>query len=190
MYLAMSHGVASALLAHSVVRPLLNECARGAEHKDSGNRSLREARAAATAEANRLKSEFLANMSHELRTPLNAVIGFSQVLVDGKAGSLNPQQREFVNDILASGEHLLQLINDVLDLAKIEAGKMQLEPETFSARKAIDEVCTIMRPMALKRHVMINIEASSNGDLVTLDQRKFKQVLYNLLSNAVKFSHE
>src|SRR2546427_6273177 len=129
-------------------------------------------------------------MSHELRTPLNAVIGFSQVLVDGKAGSLNPQQREFVNDILASGEHLLQLINDVLDLAKIEAGKMQLEPETFSARKAIDEVCTIMRPMALKRHVMINIEASSNGDLVTLDQRKFKQVLYNLLSNAVKFSHE
>jgi PAS domain S-box-containing protein len=141
-------------------------------------------------EANRLKSEFLANMSHELRTPLNAVIGFAELLVDGRVGPLNADQKEFLSDILTSGQHLLQLINDVLDLAKIEAGKMALEPEVFSVRKVTDEVCALMRPAALKRNIMISIEASSKQDLATLDQRKFKQVLYNLLSNAVKFSHD
>ena len=141
-------------------------------------------------EANRLKSEFLANMSHELRTPLNAIIGFAEVLVDGKAGALSSLQHEFVNDILTSGQHLFQLINDVLDLAKIEAGKMMLAPETFSVRKVIDEVCAIMRPLALKRNITIQVEAALSVDLVTLDQLKFKQVLYNLLSNAVKFSHD
>jgi PAS domain S-box-containing protein len=141
-------------------------------------------------EANRLKSEFLANMSHELRTPLNAVIGFAEVLIDGKAGALNPDQREYLNDILTSGQHLLQLINDVLDLAKIEAGKMELSPEPFSVKTAADEVCTIMRPIAAKRHVIIAIESPEVEDTVNLDLRKFKQVLYNLLSNAVKFSHE
>jgi PAS domain S-box-containing protein len=139
-------------------------------------------------EANRLKSEFLANMSHELRTPLNAVIGFAEILIDGKAGALNDNQREFLGDILTSGQHLLQLINDVLDLAKIEAGKMELDLETFPLRKVIDEVCAIMRPTALKRRILINIEQTSPVETVTLDQRKFKQVLYNLLSNAVKFS--
>ena len=141
-------------------------------------------------EANRLKSEFLANMSHELRTPLNAVIGFAELLVDGRVGPLNADQKEFLSDILTSGQHLLQLINDVLDLAKIEAGKMELEPEMFSVKKVTDEVCALMRPAALKRNIMISIEASSNRDMATLDQRKFKQVLYNLLSNAVKFSHD
>jgi protein-histidine pros-kinase len=141
-------------------------------------------------EANRLKSEFLANMSHELRTPLNAVIGFAEILVDGRVGPLNPNQKEFLSDILTSGQHLLQLINDVLDLAKIEAGKMELEPETFSIKRITEEVCALMKPVASKRNIMINIEASSNHDAVTLDQRKFKQVLYNLLSNAVKFSHD
>ena len=139
-------------------------------------------------EANRLKSEFLANMSHELRTPLNAVIGFAEILVDGKVGAVNDDQREFLGDILTSGQHLLQLINDVLDLAKIEAGKMELELETFPLRKVIDEVCAIMRPTALKRRILIDIEQTSPVETVTLDQRKFKQVLYNLLSNAVKFS--
>ncbi|MGH7855111.1 MAG: ATP-binding protein [Candidatus Binatia bacterium] len=141
-------------------------------------------------EANRLKSEFLANMSHELRTPLNAVIGFAEVLVDGKAGPLNAEQREYLNDILTSGQHLLQLINDVLDLAKIEAGRMELYPEAFSLKTVADEVCTIMRPIAAKRNITINLQAADNADLVTLDLRKLKQVLYNLLSNAVKFSHE
>jgi PAS domain S-box-containing protein len=141
-------------------------------------------------EANRLKSEFLANMSHELRTPLNAVIGFAEVLVDGKAGAINSDQQEFLNDILSSGRHLLQLINDVLDLAKIEAGKMELDPETFSIKKAAEEVCTVMKPLALNRHIAINVEAAPHADLVTLDHRKFKQILFNLLSNAVKFSRD
>jgi len=141
-------------------------------------------------EANRLKSEFLANMSHELRTPLNAVIGFSEVLIDGKAGPTNPVQQEYLNDILTSGQHLLQLINDVLDLAKIEAGKMDLKPETFSMKMIIDEVCAVMRPIATKRNITILVEDTAQVDIVTLDQLKFKQVLYNLLSNAVKFSYD
>jgi PAS domain S-box-containing protein len=141
-------------------------------------------------EANRLKSEFLANMSHELRTPMNAVIGFSQLLVDGKAGSLTTDQREYINDILTSGQHLLQLINDVLDLAKIEAGKMELEPETFSVKEVADEVCAVMRTAAAQRNVKIQVDGCPDADRVTLDHRKFKQVLYNLLSNAVKFSHD
>jgi PAS domain S-box-containing protein len=141
-------------------------------------------------EANRLKSEFLANMSHELRTPLNAVIGFAEVLIDGKAGALNQDQREYLNDILTSGQHLLQLINDVLDLAKIEAGRMELYPEAFSIKTVADEVCTIMRQIAAKRYITIALEAPPAEDTVNLDLRKFKQVLYNLLSNAVKFSHE
>ena len=141
-------------------------------------------------EANRLKSEFLANMSHELRTPLNAVIGFAEVLIDGKAGPTNPVQQEYLNDILTSGQHLLQLINDVLDLAKIEAGKMELNPETFSMKKIVDEVSAIMRPIASKRNITIIVEASAQVDIVTLDQLKIKQVLYNLLSNAVKFSYD
>jgi PAS domain S-box-containing protein len=141
-------------------------------------------------EANRLKSEFLANMSHELRTPLNAIIGFAEVLVDGKAGPVNAEQCEYLNDILTSGHHLLQLINDVLDLAKIEAGKMELYPEPFSLKTVADEVCAIMRPIAAKRNVTIDLRAADNADTVTLDLRKVKQVLYNLLSNAVKFSHE
>jgi PAS domain S-box-containing protein len=141
-------------------------------------------------EANRLKSEFLANMSHELRTPLNAVIGFAELLVDGKAGPLTTEQKEYLNDIATSGHHLLQLINDVLDLAKIEAGRMELDPETFSIKSAADEVCTIMRPFALKKNITINLEVADPVDAVTLDLRKLKQMLYNLLSNAIKFSHE
>src|SRR5258706_8573082 len=141
-------------------------------------------------EANRLKSEFLANMSHELRTPMNAVIGFSQLLVDGKTGPRTADQSEHINDILTSGQHLLQLINDVLDLAKIEAGKMDLEPETFSVKEAADEVCAVMRTVASQRNVKIQVKGLANADKVTLDHRKFKQVLYNLLSNAVKFSHD
>ena len=129
-------------------------------------------------------------MSNELRTPLNAVIGFAEVLIDGKAGALNAEQREYLGDILASGHHLLQLINDVLDLAKIEAGRMELYPEPFSLKTAADEVCTIMRPIAAKRYITITIDSPPAAATVNLDLRKFKQVLYNLLSNAVKFSHE
>ena len=140
-------------------------------------------------EANRLKSEFLANMSHELRTPLNGIIGFSEFLIDGKTGALTPKQSEYITDILNSGQHLLQLINNVLDLAKVEAGKMELHPETFSIRKAIEEVCSVVAPMAQTKDLAIRSEVDPAIDKVTLDQQKFKQILYNLLSNAVKFTN-
>jgi len=141
-------------------------------------------------EANRLKSEFLANMSHELRTPLNGIIGFSEFLVDEKPGKLNDKQKEYLNDILNGGRHLLQLINDVLDLSKVEAGRMELYPETFSLSKAVDEVCSVISPLAKKKGITIRKDIAPGIKSVTLDQQKFKQVLYNLLSNAVKFSND
>jgi len=141
-------------------------------------------------EANRLKSEFLANMSHELRTPLNGVIGFSEFLIDGKAGEMNDQQREYLDDVLKSGKHLLHLINDVLDLAKVESGRMDLVPETFSMKKTLDEVCAIVRPIARKKNITIRTTVEPGVETVTLDLQKFRQILYNLLSNAVKFTNE
>jgi len=140
--------------------------------------------------ANRMKSEFLANMSHELRTPLNGIIGFSEFLVDEKPGQLNAKQKEYLNDILNSGRHLLQVINDVLDLSKVEAGKMDLLPETFALPKAVEEVCSVVSQMAERKRIAICRKfAPSIGD-VTLDRQKFKQVLLNLLSNAVKFTDD
>ena len=141
-------------------------------------------------EASRLKSEFLANMSHELRTPLNGIIGFSELLVDEKAGPLNARQKGYLDDVLASGRHLLQLINDVLDLSKVEAGKMHLVREDFAPAKAIAEVCAIVAPMARKKGVAIRQQVSPALASVSLDPQRFKQMLYNLLSNAVKFSHD
>jgi protein-histidine pros-kinase len=152
------------------------------------NEKLQE-QARVAQEASRLKSEFLSNMSHELRTPLNAVIGFSEFLMDEKAGPLNQRQREFLNDVLQSGRHLLQLINDVLDLAKVEADRMELFPELFSVPKALAEICAVIEALAQKRHVTVLCAVSAELDQVTLDLKKFKQVLFNLLSNAVKFSH-
>lgn len=139
-------------------------------------------------EANRLKSEFLANMSHELRTPLNGIIGFSEFLIDEKPGPLNNKQREYLNDILTSGMHLLQLINDVLDLAKIESGKMSLFLEIFSPKQAIEEVISVLRPIAEKKNITMEIDISSRINVIKLDLQKFKQVLYNLISNAIKFT--
>ena len=135
-----------------------------------------------------LKNKFLANMSHELRTPLNGIIGFAEFLVDGKPGSVNEKQKEYLQDILNSGRHLLQLINDVLDLAKVEAGKMTFEPEVFSVEQAIDEVCAVTKPLAQKKGIRIEVLVAPEVDCVTLDQHRFKQVIYNLLSNAIKFT--
>ncbi|MBL9166229.1 MAG: PAS domain S-box protein [Verrucomicrobiales bacterium] len=134
------------------------------------------------------KNRFLANMSHELRTPLNGIIGFSEFLVDEKPGSLNLKQKEYLGDVLHSAGHLLQLINDVLDLAKIEAGKMDVSPETFQIRQAIDEVRAVIQGAARKKQVSTVMNISPELGEVRLDQQKFKQVLYNLLSNGVKFS--
>ncbi len=136
------------------------------------------------------KNRFLANMSHELRTPLNGIIGFAEFLVDGKPGALNVKQRDYLGDILNSGRHLLQLINDVLDIAKVEAGKMVLNLETFSLRKAVDEVCSVAKPLVDKKVLHVQLAIAPEIDSVTLDQQKFKQVLYNLLSNAIKFTND
>jgi protein-histidine pros-kinase len=141
-------------------------------------------------EASRLKSEFLANMSHELRTPLNGIIGFSELLVDERPGPLNAKQKEFLGDVLSSGRHLLQLINDILDLSKIGAGHMNLAPAPFDPAKALAEVCSIVAPTARKRRVTIRQRVAPDAGSVTLDVQRFKQVLFNLLSNAVKFSYE
>ncbi len=140
-------------------------------------------------QANRMKSEFLANMSHELRTPLNGIIGLSEFLHDEKPGKLNDKQREYLNDILGSGRHLLRLINDLLDLSKVEAGKMELFPEPFSLAKVIDEVCVVVSPLTEKKNITIRKNVAADTGNIMLDQQKLKQVLYNLLSNAVKFSN-
>jgi signal transduction histidine kinase len=141
-------------------------------------------------EANRLKSEFLANMSHELRTPLNGIIGFSEFLVDKKPGPLNPQQVEYLNDVLNSGRHLLQLINNLLDLAKIEAGHIELHTDPFSVRDAVSEVGGVLTPLVRAKAIAYTATVDLEDDVVTLDKQKFKQILYNLLSNAIKFTHD
>ncbi|HEY3855051.1 MAG TPA: ATP-binding protein [Verrucomicrobiae bacterium] len=138
--------------------------------------------------AGRAKSEFLASMSHELRTPLNGIIGFSEFLADGMPGPLNSKQQEYLGDILNSGRHLLQLINDVLDLAKVEAGKIDIVPETFTLRRALAEVRSVSEPLAQKKNIQVSLAVDSELNQVTLDQKRFKQVVYNLLSNAVKFT--
>jgi len=135
-----------------------------------------------------LKSQFLANMSHELRTPLNGIIGFCEFLVDEKPGPLNAKQREYLNDVLGSGRHLLDLINDILDLSKVEAGKLSLYAETFSLPKAIEEACAVLKGMADSKGISIHRRVSASLTDVTLDRQRLVQVLYNLLSNAVKFT--
>jgi len=140
--------------------------------------------------ASRLKSEFLANMSHELRTPLNGIIGFSELLIDGKPGAINSRQMEYLNVILSSGRHLLQLINDVLDLSKVESGRMELRTETFAVDQAVEEVVSVVSATARKKGVRIARQLSPTLSTVTLDRQKFVQVLYNLVSNAVKFTDD
>ncbi len=142
------------------------------------------------AAANRLKSQFLANMSHELRTPLNAVIGFGEILHDEKAGPLLPAQKEYLGDILTSSRHLLQLLNDVLDLAKLESGKMSFSPEDLSLAAVVAEVRGVLSGMAEKKGVRFAVELSPAVDRVRLDPARLKQVLYNYLSNALKFTSE
>src|SRR5262245_47671101 len=140
--------------------------------------------------ANRHKSEFLANVSHELRTPLNAIIGFSEVLGERMVGELNEKQAEYTDDILSSGRHLLSLINDILDLAKIEAGRMELEVTTFHLPDAIENAILLIRERASRHGIKLNrIIDDWLGDF-TGDERKIKQILVNLLSNAVKFTPE
>jgi signal transduction histidine kinase len=138
--------------------------------------------------ANKHKSEFLANMSHELRTPLNAIIGFSEVLLERMFGELNEKQDDYLKDIHSSGKHLLTLINDILDLSKVEAGRMELEPSTFDLPSAISNAMTLVRERAHRHGIKLVLGADPNLGEIVADERKLKQILVNLLSNAVKFT--
>lgn len=150
---------------------------------------LLEAKLVAEA-ANKSKSEFLATMSHELRTPLNSIIGFSDVLLHGMFGSLNEKQVSYINHILNSGKHLLNLINDILDLSKVEAGKMELEYEQFRVSLAIDEIKTMICPLAIKKNITLDVNIEPQLEMICADKTRFKQILYNLTSNAIKFTPE
>jgi PAS domain S-box-containing protein len=140
--------------------------------------------------ASRHKSEFLANMSHELRTPLNAIIGFSEVLIDRMFGDLNDKQDEYLKDIHASGQHLLSLINDILDLSKVEAGRMELELSEFDFPVAVESALTLVRERAQRRGVTLHRTIDARLGSVRADERKIRQVILNLLSNAIKFTPE
>jgi CheY-like chemotaxis protein len=148
---------------------------------------LRNEKEAAEA-ATRAKNEFLARMSHELRTPLNAIIGMSRMLTTQRFGPLTPKQADYLADVTEAGEHLLTLINDILDLAKIESGRMELRPEGFSVRAALTAVVSTLRPLAAPKNLPLRLQAPEPDGEIAADPARFKQILYNLLSNAVKFT--
>jgi PAS domain S-box-containing protein len=139
-------------------------------------------------EASRTKSEFLTNMSHELRTPLNSIIGFSEVLYDGTFGPLNEKQTKYINNVLISGKHLLELINGILDLAKVEAGKMELICQDFNVSEVFDESMMLLSSIASKKNIVLSAAVDKEFTMVHADVGKFKQILYNLMSNAIKFT--
>jgi len=146
--------------------------------------------AAEVEKANRAKSQFLANMSHELRTPLNAIIGFSELMDTGSPGQLNDKQKRYVYNILTSGRHLLALINDILDLSKVEAGMLDMNPERFILADALLSTESLIRGYAAKKKVTITFNCSEKISMLKADQTRFKQILFNVLSNAVKFTPE
>jgi len=138
--------------------------------------------------ASQHKSEFLATMSHELRTPLNAIIGFSQVLKEQMYGDLNAKQAEYIDDVLSSGQHLLTLINDILDLAKVEAGRMELQPTTFDLPEVLETAVSMVRELATRQRLLLTMAVDPSVGTLEADERKVKQILFNLLTNAVKFT--
>ena len=158
-------------------------------HRKRAEEALYHAKIAAEA-ANRSKSQFLANMSHELRTPLNAIIGFSEIMADKTFGELNTRQDKYVNNVLGSGRHLLQLINDILDLSKIEAGRLELIRSSFNVAQALANVQAIVKTLANKKSITLEVNLASDLPPVAADEAKFKQIMYNLLSNAIKFTPE
>jgi len=162
------------------------EKAQFMERLAASNREL-ELRNREVEHATQMKSKFLASMSHELRTPLNAIVGFSDLLAEGTPGDLNAKQERFVNHIKQASAHLLQLINDILDLSKIEAGQLELHTEEFFVKDALPEVLSTIEPLALTKNIRIEQKVESKSQ-VKADRVRFKQILYNLLSNAVKFT--
>jgi len=164
----------------------ITENKRSLQQIEQQNREL-ELRNREVERATQLKSKFLANMSHELRTPLNAIVGFSDLLAEGTPGELNEKQKRFVNHIKQGSAHLLQLINDILDLSKIEAGQLELRREDFAVKDALPEVLSTIRPLAMAKNIQVH--QNEDGEArVYADRVRFKQILYNLLSNAVKFT--
>ncbi|MBU2600551.1 MAG: response regulator [Actinobacteria bacterium] len=179
--LAVNLGIAlRSLRQHEDLRELSGQMRMRGDEIARKNRELKE--------ANRLKSEFLANMSHELRTPLNAIIGFSEVLKDGVLGELTKDQEEYAGDIFTSGQHLLSLINDILDLSKIDAGKMTLDLNEVSIPELLERSLSVVKEKAMTRNIKLDLDVEELVGEVFGDARKLKQVVYNLLSNAVKFT--
>ncbi|MFC1824764.1 histidine kinase dimerization/phospho-acceptor domain-containing protein, partial [Thermodesulfobacteriota bacterium] len=138
--------------------------------------------------ANKAKANFLANMSHELRTPLNHIMGFTELIVDGKCGDLNETQAEYLNDVLSSSKHLLSLINDILDLSKVDAGKMELDLSDVKLNLILESSLYMVKENAMKHGIELSVEVNGIPETIAADERKLKQVLYNLLSNASKFT--
>jgi PAS domain S-box-containing protein len=170
-------------------RKRLEEIRRKSQQLEEENRRIElEEQNKRMQEANRLKSEFVANMSHELRTPLNSIIGFAELMHKGKVGPVSADHKEYLNDILTSSKHLLQLINDVLDLAKVESGKIEFRPEPVDVGKVVAEVRDILRGLAAEKNTHVETVVSPEIGEVFLDPAKLKQILYNYLSNAIKFT--
>jgi signal transduction histidine kinase len=170
---------------------LFSDVTEGQRLEEARRRALEMETASRQAqEASRLKSEFLANMSHELRTPLHAVIGFAEILHDGKVGPMSAEQKEFLGDILSSSRHLLQLINDVLDLSKVEAGRMEFRPERVDVSRVVAEVRDALRSLAAAKRIHMEVEIEGALGKVVVDPARLKQILYNYLSNALKFTPE
>ncbi|WP_406656079.1 ATP-binding protein [Methanolobus sp. ZRKC2] len=145
---------------------------------------------ASTEAANKARNQFFANMSHEIRTPLNSIIGFSEILFEGIAGDLNKQQQQYIMNINKSGNHLLELINNILDLSKIEAGKMEIDPEQFTVSETFQEISDIMESLSIKKRVHLKFIIGKNIPAIHADKMRFKQIIYNLVSNAIKFTPE
>jgi protein-histidine pros-kinase len=165
-------------------------CTIAAIRDISERRRLEAERRRGLEEANRLKTQLLANMSHELRSPLNAIIGFAKLMYHGRVGALAETHREYLGDILTSAEHLLHLINDVLDLSKVEAGCMEFAPEPVDLAQLTQEVHGSLRALALAKQITLESEVDSDCTSVELDSGRLKQVLYNYLSNALKFTQD
>jgi PAS domain S-box-containing protein len=181
--------MATHLAAIAITRERAESARKEQERIREKNRELEESNRAVQA-ASRLKSEFLATMSHELRTPLNAILGFSEYLIDQHAGPLAPRQLECMQHVLVSGRHLLQLVSDVLDLAKVEAGKLELFPVEFMLDDVLQEVASVVGGLARDKRIALGVRCDPALGRVTLDRQKFKQILFNLFANAVKFTGE
>ncbi|MHB0970605.1 MAG: hybrid sensor histidine kinase/response regulator [Thermoanaerobaculia bacterium] len=188
------HGIAALKSKWSLIRRFadeekrrVGELTRLTEELDARTRDLAAANRQIR-DADRMKSQFLANMSHELRTPMNSIIGFSEILSERLSGKIDDRQMKFLDNIHSSGTHLLGIINDILDLSKIEAGRMELFPERFPVAPVVDGVCAVMRATAAKKDITFALEVPQELPPVEADPAKFKQILYNLVSNAVKFS--